>query len=138
MRLAHLHRTRTANEDDRILPLINVVFLLLIFFMVVGSLSATDPFTIEPPQSRNGDPRDLKGIVLLIGTDGQLALDGRVLEASALKSAMTERLVDAPAQEVHLKADGAAAATEVVGIMEILRDAGVERVRLMTVPGSGQ
>ncbi|MEQ8397489.1 biopolymer transporter ExbD [Thalassobaculum sp.] len=138
MRLAHLHRTRAANEDDRVLPLINVVFLLLIFFMVVGSLSATDPFAIAPPQSSNGEPGDPKDIVLLIGTDGRLALDGRVLEAASLKSAMTERLVDAPAQEVHVKADGAAAATEVVGVMETLRAAGVERVRLMTVPGGVQ
>ena len=31
------------SEDDRILPLINVVFLLLIFFMLAGKLSASDP-----------------------------------------------------------------------------------------------
>ena len=46
---------RPRNEDERILPLINVVFLLLIFFMLAGRLSASDPFQVEPPRS-SADP----------------------------------------------------------------------------------
>lgn len=134
MRLGHLRQARTANEDDRILPLINVVFLLLIFFMVVGTLSATDPFAITPPRSIHGDPGDPKDVVLMIGADGQLALDGVVLETGALTASITDRMAGASGLEVYVKADGAAEAAAVVGIMETLRAAGVERVRLLTVP----
>ena len=34
-------------EDERILPLINVVFLLLIFFMLAGRLAVSDPFAAD-------------------------------------------------------------------------------------------
>lgn len=124
-------------DDDRILPLINVVFLLLIFFMVVGSLSATDPFQIAPPTSANGAAGDPKDIVLLIGADGRLALDGAPLELAGLPAAVGDRLAAAADKEVHVKADGGAEATAVVAVMETLRQAGAERVRLMTVPDGG-
>lgn len=133
MKLAR-RRGGSGNDDDRILPLINVVFLLLIFFMVVGSLSATDPFQISPPTSINGDAGDPKDVVLLIGADGRLALDGKVMEPAGLQAAVTERLAVAPDQEVHVKADGGAEAVAVVAVMETLRRAGAERVRLMTIP----
>ncbi|MEQ8816267.1 MAG: biopolymer transporter ExbD [Thalassobaculum sp.] len=134
MRLERPRTGGSGNEDDRILPLINVVFLLLIFFMVVGSLSATDPFAIEPPRSANGEAGDPKDIVLLIGADGRLALDGAAVESAGLPAAIARRLEDAPHPEVHVKADGGAEAAAVVAVMETLREAGVERVRLMTVP----
>ena len=133
MKLAR-RRSGSGNDDDRILPLINVVFLLLIFFMVVGSLSATDPFQIAPPTSINGEAGDPRDIVLLIGADGRLALDGKVTEPAGLQAAVAERLAAAPDQEVHVKADGGAEAVAVVAIMETLRRAGAERVRLMTIP----
>lgn len=127
-------RSGGGNDDDRILPLINVVFLLLIFFMVVGSLSATDPFQITPPTSVNGEAGDPKDVVLLIGPDGRLALDGVEMQAAGLQDAMAERLAEAPDREVHVKADGGAEAVAVVGVLETLRRAGAERVRMMTVP----
>lgn len=134
MRLARPRTGGSGNDDDRILPLINVVFLLLIFFMVVGSLSASDPFPIEPLRSVNGEAGDPKDIVLLIGADGRLALDGEQIEPAGLSEAIARRLEAAPHPEVHMKADGGAEATAVVAVMETLRTAGIERVRLMTVP----
>lgn len=134
MKLARPRTGGIGSEDDRILPLINVVFLLLIFFMVAGSLSVADPFRIEPLRSANGEAGDPKDVVLLIGADGRLALDGAEVEATALQAALAERLKEAAHPEVYVKADGGAEAPAVVVILETLRRAGVDRVRLMTVP----
>ena len=90
MKLAR-RRSGSGNDDDRILPLINVVFLLLIFFMVVGSLSATDPFQISPPTSVNGDAGDPKDVVLLIGADGRPALAALGLKTLAEAPRLTLR-----------------------------------------------
>ena len=38
-------------EPDTILPLINVVFLLLIFFIMTGALTSVDFFNVDPPIS---------------------------------------------------------------------------------------
>lgn len=125
---------RPRNEDERILPLINVVFLLLIFFMLAGRLSASDPFQVEPPRSSAESATEAQEAVVLVSTDGRLALDGRVLDEPALSQAVAERLRSEPATQIRLKADGRADAAEVVRILELLRDAGVERLKLLTVP----
>jgi biopolymer transport protein ExbD len=132
------HRVaRKSDSEERILPLINVVFLLLIFFMLAGRLTDSGPFRVTPPQSTEaaapqasaGEPRQA---TLLLAADGRLSLDGVMLEQSVLRAAMAERLVRNPGLAVRLKADGAAEAAEVVAVMEILRDAGVARVQLFT------
>lgn len=131
------HPPRPKSDDERILPLINVVFLLLIFFMLAGRLSATDPFQVEPPRSAAEGPAAAQEAVVLLGADGRLALDGEVLERPALGQAVAHLLKDELATTIRLKADGGAEAAEAVAVMELLRDAGVERLKLLTVPGGG-
>jgi biopolymer transport protein ExbD len=125
---------RPRNDEERILPLINVVFLLLIFFMLAGRLAVSDPFEIAPPRSASEAPAETQDLLVLVGDDGRLALDGEVMEQAKLKAAVAERLSDNEDARVRLKADGRAAATDVVAVMELLREAGVERLKLLTVP----
>jgi biopolymer transport protein ExbD len=120
---------RIGSEDDRILPLINVVFLLLIFFMVAGRLAVADPFRVEPPRSANGVGADRGPAVVLIGADGRLALDGASVETGALAAAVAELRPEA----VRVKADGAASAGLVVGVLRTLREAGVRQTQLLTI-----
>ena len=126
---------RRKNDEERVLPLINVVFLLLIFFMLAGKLSASDPFRVEPPRSLSEGPPAPQDSLVLVGADGRLALDGEVMEGPALKAALAARLAGETEVRVRLKADGRAEATRVVAVMELLREAGVERLKLLTVPG---
>lgn len=128
---------RAKNDDERILPLINVVFLLLIFFMLAGRLAASDPFQIAPPTSASEGPSAARDLVVLVGADGRLALDGEIMDEAALQSALVTRLSGESGANLHLKADGRAEATRVVAVMELLREAGVEKLKLLTVPGSG-
>lgn len=131
-----LGRTRRArNDEDRILPLINVVFLLLIFFMIAGRMTASDPFQVTPPNSRSEAAVESLEMVVAMAADGRLGLDGVELDRAALRSAITERLARAPDTAVRLKADGAAGALGVVEVMELLREAGVRQLRLLTVGG---
>ena len=126
--------THTDDSEARILPLINVVFLLLIFFMVAGSLSVTEPFDVEPPQSASGDASEQDVLRILLGFDGQLALDGEVLGKETLLARIKERLASKPKPGVQLKADGGIAGNRIALLMEDLRKVGVEELRLLTLP----
>ena len=130
----HLRRSASKrNDDDRILPLINVVFLLLIFFMLAGKLSAGDPFRVDPPASLSEGPATAKQIEILIGSDGQLALDDALVDETGLREGVERRLGESEGVPVNVKADGGVEALRVVAVMELLRDAGVEKLRLLTV-----
>ena len=121
------------DQGENVIPLINVVFLLLIFFMLAGSFQATEPFEVEPPEVRAGEPEDDDEGVILLGADGQLAFEGERLEAGALADRVRTRLEETPELELRLKADGDVVAERLLETMDLLRDAGVERLLLLTM-----
>lgn len=123
----------TRSIDDAILPLTNVVFLLLIFFMLAGRLATPEPFTIEPPQSTSNQAADQGGIDVQIGRDGTLALDGHTQSMDALQAAVAERLRQTPETAIRLRADSATRSTRVVAVMQHLHAAGARQLRLITV-----
>ena len=117
--------------EERVLPLINVVFLLLIFFLLAGRLAATDPFPVEAPHSLGGERIGGHDLVVHIGADGSLAFNGTVLGEAGLRSAIAHQ---ASYGTVRIKADGRVEARRVIAVMEILREAGVGRLELLTRP----
>lgn len=132
-------RRRRDDEDERILPLINIVFLLLIFFMVVGQLSASDPFEIEPLRSDTADDIPSEPLMVQVSADGRVALNGDILEEEALLAAIRQTVAQGETPDIRIKADGAADAQAMVLLLRKLRGVGVESIRLMTVapPPSG-
>ena len=128
---------RPKSDDERILPLINVVFLLLIFFMFAGKLAATDPITVKPPQSESENPINTRELVIVMSADGRLAFDGELIEEAVLEDAVAGKLDTEPPPRVWLKADSGTESIQAIAIMEILRKAGVKRLKLLTVPPHG-
>ncbi len=131
MRSLRTAARRPKDDDQPILPLINVVFLLLIFFMIVGHLAAADPFHIEPPTSVSETEPGGQDHLILVGADGRVAFDGTVMDDAALAAALGG---DGEQGQFRLKADGGADAVRLVEIMELMRGAGIEKVHLLTVP----
>lgn len=125
---------RPRNDDDAVMPLINIVFLLLIFFMVAGKLTSSDPFEISPPSSSSGINEDPGTLTLLIGRNGETALNGTVIAQTELAQSLSDRLQEEPGLILRLKADGAAKATDIIQVMEIIRDAGAGELNLLTLP----
>ena len=117
-------------------PMIDVVFIMLIFYMVAGRPTLPDPFEIDPPLSASEGLLDPQELLVVVGADGRLALDGTVMPDDSLKSSVVERLSVNESLEVRLKADAQVQATRVITVMELLRDAGVEQLKLLTVPAS--
>lgn len=113
------------------LPLINVVFLLLIFFMLAGRLASVDPFQTDPPRSASTGLTHEHEMVVYVGADGRLALDGTIMDETTFHGAIAR---SGTSRTVRLKADGRAGAVRVVAVMELLQTAGAEKVDLLTLP----
>ncbi|WP_404379599.1 ExbD/TolR family protein [Caenispirillum salinarum] len=125
-------RHRPAPDGENVLPLINVVFLLLVFFMVAGALERADLFEVTPPEAAvEAEPEDRQGL-LLMAADGRLALGGAVVAEGDLAAAVQAWREANPDVTLKVKADAAAEALAVVGLLEDLRAAGVEQVVLLT------
>lgn len=128
---------RPRNDDDAVMPLINIVFLLLIFFMIAGKLSSADPFDISPPSSTSAVNEETGTLTLLVGQLGELALDGEELSAEDLETALAKKLRENPQVVLRVKADAGSKAVDIIGVMEIIRDAGAGELNLLTLPEDG-
>ena len=124
------HRYRQ-NEDDRVLPLVNVVFLLLIFFMIAGQMVQPEEFNVAPPLSKaEGSDRIRTGTVE-ISVSGEIAFEGARVSDEDLRRLMATKAQEEAPSPLRVKADGGAEAVRVIEVMALLRDAGVKRVELV-------
>lgn len=118
--------------EENVVPLINIVFLLLIFFMVAGTLTATDPFEVDAPQAESGEERFDEPLQILLGTDDRYALDGEEMDREALLGEVKAVMSEQPGRQVEVKTDARLATSRFLDFTEALRDVGVERVLLVT------
>lgn len=127
-------RQSQRDTEDYILPLVNVVFLLLIFFLLAGSFKAADPLEIQPPQSRSERREEAEGpLIVILDEKGQLALGGKRVADDELQRQLAARLSQGEGgRVVKLKADAAVEAQRVLAVMARLRKAGARKVTLLT------
>lgn len=124
---------RPRRRGDNLIPLINVVFLLLIFFMLAGTLSGPQPFSIVPPTARSEALSELEHIVVHIAVDGRVAVNGEILSKTRWPARMETMLAGRPDALVQVRADAQLRARAFLEVMRRLQAAGVQEIRLVTV-----
>ena len=112
---------------EPMLPLINVVFLLLMFFMIAGQLAPR--YDVEAARTTLAmEEEDRQLTTLVINPAGDLTLNDQPTQSAQL----AEQLGDDPQQVVRVVADGNIALEKLRDLLSTLRDLGVSEVRLVT------
>ena len=124
---------RGQDRQDRLIPLINVVFLLLAFFIIAGTFRAADTLVIEPPVAETGGTLDPESKTLFMGRDGKLALDNQIVSADQAVERLSAWLARDPDGEVHIKADAKVTARDILPLLRQLSDAKITSVRLIAI-----
>lgn len=71
MKVGQSIQHKKPNQDDNLIPLINIVFLMLIFFMVAGHISESDPIKVQAPSSISDKQDKLEPMVIVVAADGR-------------------------------------------------------------------
>ncbi len=124
--------TRPKREIENLLPLVNVVFLLLIFFMVAGAFTSADPFLIQPTLANNESPADIKKFTILVSNRGELAVDNKIISVDELIPLVNESLQNQAVKKIQLKPDAQANALRLVEIIDLLSKSEAEAVHILT------
>lgn len=117
--------------DDEMIPLINIVFLLLIFFMVAGYIDQQDAMAVQAPESRVAALRQDLGNTLQINAEGELAFGGNTLPLEQMVSAINQQ--QSPQATLFIKADKQLTAAQLAPVMRTLREAGFTQLRLLSL-----
>ena len=116
-------------------PLIDVVFLLLIFFMVSTTFDTTSELKIKLPEaSQNETTKAKKPIQLMIDAKGQFFLNARELSsqnAAALSFAL-QRVLDGADRPIVIQSDAGSPVQSLVTAMDVVARLGLTQVSIAT------
>jgi biopolymer transport protein ExbD len=122
-------------QFETLIPLINVVFLLLIFFLLAGTMTPADNVAVDLPVGALSDDEREMPATLLVEADGFVWLGERVIDPKIAEQALKEYLADKGKERVAIKADAEAPAEALLLLMEALRKVGVQQVTIVTERG---
>ena len=135
-------RIRDFREDDspeiNLVPMIDVVLCLIIFFVVTTTFDARSVLKLQLPQA-NGEPAQAQGKTLsvLVNAEGRYFIDDREALRTDVES-LKQTLVDVAGNErdrpVLLRADSRTPHQAVVTALDALGQLGFSRVSIATAP----
>jgi len=119
-------------------PMIDVVFLMLIFFMVSTSFTANNSIKLDLPQSKaQAANKDIEQVTVSIDANGQLFVQDEPVADGELRTRILNVSKGDPNMRVVLRADADAKHQRVVYVLDTVRELGMGKIGIATVPVSG-
>ena len=126
------YKKNKKQRSPNLVPLINIVFLLLIFFMLSGTLSKKDFFEVTPPISKTSAYAEAPELVVLISKENKIALDNTLINIKEVEILLSKELKNKDIEEVLIKADGNAKSGILSEVIKHIRNAGIKRAAIVT------
>jgi len=113
-----------------IAPLIDMVFQLLIFFMLTSSFIMQPGIKVNLPKAVTSEAVKLENIEVIVSGENVTYLDGKVVTTQELKTKLLQ--VAKRNQPILIKADRRASLGRVVEIWDMCRDLGITQINIAT------
>ena len=127
-----LNKNKKLNKKPNLVPLINIVFLLLIFFMLSGTIAKKDFFHVEPPSSYTSADAESPELTILISDKNEISYNEDFISKIELKNILSNLKKTNNIEEVLIKADENSNAGNLSEVIKIIRSAGIERAAIVT------
>lgn len=121
--------------DDKIIPLINVIFLLLMFFLIAGNLTHMAAQDFVPPRSASDEHGRSEQPPLVLRADGSLYWEARKLTAAEVLNRL--RAQGGVPLRMRIHVDARTRTAQLLPVMAALRQGGVATLSIVTVRPSG-
>jgi len=119
-----------SSGDIDITPMIDVVFIMLIFFVVSTSFVKEAGIDVNRPSAATAVRQERGNVVIAIRPSGEVWMDGRPVDIRAVRSHVERLRAGNPAGTVILLADEEARSGTLVRVMDSVRQAGVDNVAI--------
>ncbi len=128
-----IQRSKQGSKEINMIPFINVIFLMLIFFMIGGSIEKFEVIHVDLPEADSGKTLDEGHMVIILGTHDEIIVNDDLLnDPSELAPKVHELLEGNDKRIITIKADATLPATNLISIMEHIRAAGGKNLSLAT------
>ena len=134
MRRSLISQAVEEKDEPNITPMLDVVFILLIFFIVTANFIKEPGLEINRPDSETAEPTENAAILIAVGNAGEIYMDGRRIDKRQVKANVVRLLAENPQGSVVIQADEKATADTIMAVMDGAREAGVYNISLASEP----
>lgn len=132
-------RSRRKKEENEInlTPMLDVVFIMLIFFIVTSSFVKESGIDVNRPGAATAERKERGNILVAISESGQIWIDRRQVDIRAVRANIERMHAENPQGTVIIQADENSKNGLVVKVMDAARQAGVAEVSLAAAVEEG-
>jgi biopolymer transport protein ExbD len=128
-----LIRRRFRQENDNevdLTPMIDIVFIMLIFFIVTTSFVKESGVDVNRPTASTAEKKSKGNILIAIRPNGDIWIDKREIDIRAVKANVQRLIAKSPQSSVIIQSDTDAKTGVLVRVMDQIRLAGVENISI--------
>ena len=134
MRRSLINQAVEEPEEPNNTPMLDVVFILLIFFIVTANFIKEPGLEINRPDSETSEITENAAILIAIGAAGEIYMDGRRIDVRQVKANVIRLIAENPQGSVVIQADVKSTAEKIVAVMDEVREAGVVDISIASEP----
>ena len=124
---------RRSGQMPNLTPLIDIVFLLLVFFMLTSHFVQEQAIDIDLPVADSGEAvSEDTQLELVINAEGRFLLDDHFVEAESLEAVLRQRLQQRSDKSLRVRGDRHAPLGQAVSVLDAARKAGASGVDIVT------
>ncbi len=128
-----MNRSQLEDEEEdavNLTPMIDVVFIMLIFFIVTASFVKESGIEVNRPNAATAERKEKGNILVAISEDNQIWIDRRQVDPRALRANIERMHAENPNGAVIIQADEESKNKLLVLVMDAARMAGVKSVSI--------
>ena len=133
--LVHRKKRSRYTVQTPLTSLIDIVFLLLIYFLLTTNFMVDEGIDIKLPQAKASKPQTREEITIYVDARGRAFLEEREMPLNELFKKLQERIDPARDPLVVVKADRTVVLNQAVAVMDLAKAAGAGRLCLATEKG---
>lgn len=120
-------------SEINVTPFVDVMLVLLIVFMVTAPL-LTVGIPVELPETKASDTlsADQAPLIITVQEDGVINLQKKAMDADVLMARLQAIIIENPSVEIYVRGDRDVSYGTVIGVMDMIKDAGISQVKLVT------
>jgi len=131
--MARKHRAAEEEAAIDMTPMLDVVFIMLIFFIVTTSFIKEAGISVQRPKASNAQPlKPQKTIFIAINERGEIWMDKRQVDVERVSANIERMIAEQPSDSVILQADKDTGHGIVVKVMDQIKAAGIEKINIST------
>ncbi|MDG1733101.1 MAG: biopolymer transporter ExbD [Thalassotalea sp.] len=117
-------------------PMLDIVFIMLIFFIVTTSFVKEAGIDVQKPKAANASKKPSANIFIAIRENGEIWMDKRAVDVERVSANLEKLLAEQPTDIVIIQADKGAKHGVVVKVMDAIKDAGIDKISIAAASGN--